>query len=368
MTRKVESAGRPTATVTSAPPDPIATPLPYSAVMSDNEPVSTRASRPWWRKKRYRFLMVLVLLVGFGYLNNSSLLVATPQEPPLLLAHRGVAQTFDMTDVDGDTCTAEIIDTPTHDLLENTIDSIAAAFDAGADLVEFDVHITADDRFAVFHDWELDCRTDGTGTTRDHTMAQLKQLDIGYGYTADGGATFPFRGEGVGLMPSMEEVLTEFPEQPLLMHIKSDDPREGQVLAERLAHLPDSRLELLTVYGGDAPIEQLRERMPGLRVMSKDIMMSCLLQYELYSWTGIVPEVCRNTQLHVPEGYAPLLWGWPVRFVDRMASVDTRVVLVAGSGDWSEGFDTVESLSRIPEGYTGLIWTNRITDIVGSVR
>ncbi|MFD0560542.1 glycerophosphodiester phosphodiesterase family protein [Stackebrandtia endophytica] len=312
--------------------------------------------------------MVLVLLVGFGYLNNSSLLVATPQEPPLLLAHRGVAQTFDMTDVDGDTCTAEIIDTPTHDLLENTIDSIAAAFDAGADLVEFDVHITADDRFAVFHDWELDCRTDGTGTTRDHTMAQLKQLDIGYGYTADGGATFPFRGEGVGLMPSMEEVLTEFPEQPLLMHIKSDDPREGQVLAERLAHLPDSRLELLTVYGGDAPIEQLRERMPGLRVMSKDIMMSCLLQYELYSWTGIVPEVCRNTQLHVPEGYAPLLWGWPVRFVDRMASVDTRVVLVAGSGDWSEGFDTVESLSRIPEGYTGLIWTNRITDIVGSVR
>ena len=28
-------------------------------------------------------------------------------------------------------------------------------------------------------------------------MQQLKQLDVGYGYTADGGKTFPFRSKGV---------------------------------------------------------------------------------------------------------------------------------------------------------------------------
>lgn len=38
-----------------------------------------------------------------------------------------------------------------------------AAFDHGADVVEFDVHRTADDRFAVFHDWTIDCRTEYDG-------------------------------------------------------------------------------------------------------------------------------------------------------------------------------------------------------------
>jgi len=29
-------------------------------------------------------------------------------------------------------------------------------------------------------------------------------LDIGYGDTADGGKSWPFRGKGVGMMPSLE--------------------------------------------------------------------------------------------------------------------------------------------------------------------
>ncbi len=70
-----------------------------------------------------------------------------------------------------------------------------AAFDAGADIVEFDVHPTTDGHFAVFHDWTLDCRTDGKGVTREHTLAELKKLDAGYGYTADGGKTYPLRGK-----------------------------------------------------------------------------------------------------------------------------------------------------------------------------
>jgi glycerophosphoryl diester phosphodiesterase len=43
--------------------------------------------------------------------------------------------------------------------------------------------------------------------------------------------------------------------------------------------------------------------------------------------------------------------------------VNTRVVLVAGDGRWSEGFDAVDSLQDIPEGYAGVIWTNRIDRI-----
>ncbi len=56
---------------------------------------------------------------------------------------------------------------PTHGYLENTIASMQASFEAGADIVELDVHPTTDGRFAVFHDWTLDCRTDGHGVTRE---------------------------------------------------------------------------------------------------------------------------------------------------------------------------------------------------------
>lgn len=98
-----------------------------------------------------------------------------------------MAQRFDERDLKNDTCTAARMLPPTHDYLENTLRSMRASFEAGADVVELDVHPTTDGEFAVFHDWTIDCRTDGHGVTREQSMAKLKTLDIGYGYTADGG-------------------------------------------------------------------------------------------------------------------------------------------------------------------------------------
>ena len=184
-----------------------------------------------------------------------------------LLAHRGIAQTLHASK-DINTCTASI-DPPVHGLLENTIASMQAAFDAGADIVEFDEHPTSDGQFAVFHDWTVDCKTEGHGRTRDHSMAQLKALDIGYGYTADGGKTFPLRGKGVGLMPTLDEVLSAFPDKRLLINVKSNDPAEGELLAARLARLPPGRIDQLIAYGGLAELVSRahgRGRHAGVRV------------------------------------------------------------------------------------------------------
>jgi glycerophosphoryl diester phosphodiesterase len=281
----------------------------------------------------------------------------------LLLAHRGLGQTFSMEGITGDTCTAERIHTPEHPYLENTIPSMEAAFENGADVVELDIKPTKDGQFAVFHDWTLECRTNAAGTTKEYTLAELKQLDIGYGYTADNGKTFPFRGKGVGQMPSLEEVLNHFPEESFLIHIKSDDPEEGRLLADVLANLPETRLNQLTVYGGDQPIAALKEELSDLRVMSKATLKSCLLPYIAVGWTGYIPSSCEKTQLHIPEKFAPWVWGWSEKFLNRMDSVDTRVILVAGDGGWSEGFDSSADLKRLPPGYNGGIWTNRIDKI-----
>src|SRR5262245_41934413 len=211
---------------------------------------------------------------------------------------------------------------PTHDYLENTLPSMRASFDAGADIVELDVHPTTDGDFAVFHDWTLDCRTDGRGVTRDHAMAELKLLDIGYGYTADGGKTFPFRGKAIGIMPTLGEVLAAFPDKRLLINVKSRDPLEGEKLASVLNVLPASRRQQLMVYGGDEPIAVIRALAPEVKTISRSAIKSCLLRYIGYGWTGIVPDVCRNALVMVPINVAPWLWGWPDRLLDRMAAAN----------------------------------------------
>jgi glycerophosphoryl diester phosphodiesterase len=316
------------------------------------------------RIARSKVFLVWLVLGAFMYIHNTSLFTKPLSEKPLLLAHRGLGQTFSTIGIENDTCTAERIYQPEHLYLENTIASMEAAFKAGADMVELDVHETKDNQFAVFHDWTLDCRTNVHGVTKDYTMAELKKVDIGYGYTADNGKTYPFRGKGIGLMSSLTEVLAHFPNQELLIDIKSSDPKEGELLASYLAKLSKARQSKLTVYGGDEPIAALKEKLPNMRVMSKAMMKSCLLPYIAVGWTGYVPKACENTQLHIPEKIGSWLWGWPNKFLHRMDQANTRVVVVGGDGsEFSSGFDTAEDIKRLPDDYSGWIWTNRIDKI-----
>lgn len=305
---------------------------------------------------------VLLLLGVFIYFNNTNLLTPEPGGEPALLAHRGIAQRFDATGLANDTCTASRILPPTHGYLENTIDSIGASIEAGADIVELDVHPTTDGEFAVFHDWALDCRTDGHGVTREQSMAYLRTLDIGYGYTADGGATFPFRGKGIGLMPSLDEVLETFPDRRFLINVKSNDPTEGEMLAAVLNGLTPDRRQALMVYGGDRPVAALSALAPDLKTMSRASLKSCLLRYVAYGWTGSVPRSCRSMLIFVPVNIAPWLWGWPNRFLDRMRSAGSEVFVVGPyhGGDFSTGIDSAEDIARLPRGYSGGVLTNEI--------
>jgi glycerophosphoryl diester phosphodiesterase len=306
-----------------------------------------------------------LLLAGFIYLNNANWLTSAPKGGPTLLAHRGLAQTFDLDGVTNDTCTATRIHAPTHPYLENTLASMEAAFRAGADIVEFDVHPTTDGHFAVFHDWTLDCRTDGKGVTREHSLAQLKALDVGYGYTADGGKTFPFRGKGVGLMPALEEVLMAFPDRRFLIHIKSNDAREGEQLASHLAMLPPARRAHLIVYGGTLPIGKLREHLPDMRTMSRASLTQCLIRYIAVGWSGHVPAACHHSLVPVPINAAPWLWNWPNGFLNRMARAGSIVVVVGpySPGEFSRGIDSEAEFGQLPPRFAGGIWTNRIDQI-----
>jgi glycerophosphoryl diester phosphodiesterase len=72
----------------------------------------------------------------------------------------------------------------------------------------------------------------------------------------------------------------------------------------------------------------------------------------------------------VPINVAPWLWGWPNRFLARMALVRSSVFLLGPykGGEFSTGIDSEDDLRRVPVGYTGGIWTNEIETIGRALR
>lgn len=322
-------------------------------------------------RKAFAYVTAAIAVIVFSiFLNNSNLFTQPRNGRPVLLAHRGIAQRFDETNLKNDTCTAERMLPPKNDYLENTIRSMRAGFEAGADIVEIDVHPTTDGHFAVFHDWTVDCRTEGKGVTREHSMAELKALDIGYGYTADGGKTFPFRGMGVGLMPTLDEVLATFPDRRFLVNVKSRDPSEGEKLASTINALSPPQRSLIMVYGGNEPVAEVKRLAPDVRTASRASLKTCLLRYIAIGWSGVVPEPCRKAMVLVPINVAPWLWGWPDRFLNRMQAAGSEVFVLGPykGGEFSTGIDNSETLMRLPKDYSGGIWTNEIETIAKAIK
>jgi len=81
---------------------------------------------------------------------------------------------------------------------ENTLVALGAAISAGADAVEFDLHVTSDGVAVLFHDDTLMRTTDGEGALRDRTLPELRRLDAGSWFGAE------FVGEPV---PTLAEAL-----------------------------------------------------------------------------------------------------------------------------------------------------------------
>lgn len=311
-------------------------------------------------------LLLLLFIAGVYLYNASWFSFYTPSGTPKYIAHRGIHQTYHRKNLTNKTCTAERIDTPSHAFLENTIASMQAAFEAGADIVELDVHPTTDNKLAVFHDWTVDCRTNGSGITRTHSLAQLKALDIGYGYTADGGKTFPLRGTGIGALPELEEVFRALPGKIFLINFKERELRSAKLLEAKLEEHPQWKEQVWAVYGASAPTWHIAGNTKNIAGLDKQRTKACLKSYIALGWSGYVPQDCRDTIIGVPSNYAWAVWGWPHKFQQRLEAHGSEIIASGafnsqGSGG---GIDTPEQLAALPDNFNGYIWTNKI-EVVG---
>jgi glycerophosphoryl diester phosphodiesterase len=102
----------------------------------------------------------------------------------------------------------------------------------GVDVLETDIHSTAEGALVLIHDPTVDRTTNGSGRVNRLTLNQLKALDAGYSWSQDGGRSFPFRGLGI-TVPTVEEVFSAFPEIRINIDIKQVTPS----IAGRLCRL-----------------------------------------------------------------------------------------------------------------------------------
>ena len=298
---------------------------------------------------------------------NASWLADTPRGKPKLIAHRGIAQHFDRAGVERDTCTATRIEEPVHTYLENTGRGAERAGELGARMIEVDIAPTADGKLVAFHDWTLDCRTDGSGPVREASLNDIMKLDAGYGYTADEGKTFPLRGTAIGgIQPLSTWLLYVRDTKEVMFNFKSGDAKEADMLAAVLEEVGRDPVELnYAFYGHPAPVARIKELYPDVWAWSPAAAKKCTSDYVKIGWAGIVPESCKGGTIVIPLNYQWLFWGWPNKLIERMESVGAAII-VTGPHDSDEpntGLSLPRQLGDIPSSFNGYIWVDDIWTI-----
>ena len=135
----------------------------------------------------------------------------------------------------------------------DTLYAFKTAKRKGADVIETDVHLTADGRVVVLHDETVDRTTNGSGSVEQMTLDQVKQLDAAYWFIASEGTVhdpgrpagdFTWRGVATGdrrppkgfepndfKIPTLDEVLEAFPRTLLNIELKPTTAMTGRLEA-----------------------------------------------------------------------------------------------------------------------------------------
>jgi len=269
--------------------------------------------------KTVGFLILTVIILGVV---NAYLLTPTLVQKGKIVAYRGGGSEVNYLQLSETGCTATSLKESTANTVENTLQAVAKSVNAGADTLHLNVHRTADDELVVFHDWTLDCATDGAGELHKATFNQLKNVDVGYGYTFDDGATFPFRGKGFRIS-KLEQFYQLYPDYEFWLNLKNIDQRSFDVLYSFLAK-ENAKTVIVTSPQG---IDWFKSKDSSLEVISVKSVKKCALDYLLIGWAGMIPDACKNTVLLIPPSKTKYFWGYPQRFAARLQKHGSKAYL-----------------------------------------
>ena len=318
-----------------------------------------------WKKI---LIIIAVIAVALSLINASWIAGAQPGRL-VVVAQRGIVQPTVGSRQGG--CDAARIRPPEENLyIENSLPSLYKATRLGADAVSVDVRRTRDGQMVLFRDPTLDCRTNGKGALADRTLAELKALDIGWGYTADGGRTFPLRGRGIGGMPTVEEALREVWRTRIVFNLRGTDPADADALVAAFSRAAVKIDDKYSFHGRPAVLARLKSLVPRAWTYGEaELESGCLADYKRIGWLGFVPASCRGATVAVPLNGQWTLWGWPNRFQARMGGAGARQVMFERySGGEIVGLRRPEQLGEVPRDFRGHVFIEDFYNVGRALR
>lgn len=305
------------------------------------------------RRTGYALLFVALIFAGLS-LFNASWLAGRPAGRLSLIAHRGSGLPL-VPNAPGDCSARHVVPGTQSNLIENSAGAFTRAVRDGAQGLMVDVRATSDGRAVIFRDARLECRTNGTGTVAEHDLAYLKTLDIGYGYSQDGGRTFPQRGLAIGAIPTVEDVLAFYNHVVLIFDLPDARTAEAVVAAFQRAHI-----EIGPRHGFAGSPEaraRLRQLTRGGFILDNQASQACIAPYRKTGWLGMVPSECNGATLILDRNGSFTLWGWPYRFMSRMSGAGAHFFIAGddSNGDNWVGLTQAEQLGEVPHDYTGML-------------
>ena len=217
----------------------------------------------------------------------------------------------------------------------DTLYAFKTAMDKGVDMLELDVHATADGEIVVLHDATVDRTTNGTGSVDELTLAQIKALDAAHWFVPDKGTThsadpgqYVFRGVATGVrpppdgftpndftIPTLREVLETFPEVPINIEVKNTIPNTApyeRILADLLREFGRSD-DVIVVSFLDHAIELFKLWAPEIHTATATVETAIFHTSQRGPLPGLPNP--RYVALQVPVTFESIP-GVPVRVVD----------------------------------------------------
>lgn len=145
---------------------------------------------------------------------------------------------------------------------ENTLAAFDRGASCGADALELDIQETRDGELVVIHDAAVDRTTDTTGPVASFTLDELRRLDAGYRFSPDGGASFPFRGQGLTI-PTLREVFARYPGLRVNIDLKESNPARERRLWELIQEQEAQDRTLVASGDQHTPIVRFRALVGG---------------------------------------------------------------------------------------------------------
>jgi glycerophosphoryl diester phosphodiesterase len=177
---------------------------------------------------------------------------------------------------------------------ENTLVAFDAGIAAGADGLEFDVHLSRDGQVVIIHDGTLERTTDGTGSVAERTAAEL----AGVNATRRFGIDLEHRWAGAPAgVPTLEAVLARYRDAALIIEMKGEDTRLGPAVVDTIRRAGASHRVCLGSFSS-AVLDSARAAAPDIPTSAgRDESLRALQR----SWFWMPPGKVPYRAFQLPE-------------------------------------------------------------------